>query len=122
MQLEEKCERITHQCLRQECPRITFPFAKNVIPLPFISLVQPEEHPPEVELLDKAFANMIPHHPMTMGTGGAEGRPIAIIEEDFQAAFLGKLARLNVEDDDAGLYDGGSKNSAQKSTAITYDV
>ena len=42
---------------------------------------------------------------MTMGTGGAEGRPVTVIEEDFQAALLGKLARLDVEDDDPGLCD-----------------
>jgi hypothetical protein len=42
---------------------------------------------------------------MTMGTGGAEGRPVTVIEEDLQATPLGKLARLNVEDDDSGLCD-----------------
>jgi hypothetical protein len=42
---------------------------------------------------------------MTMGTGGAEGRPVTIIEEDLQAALFGKLARLDVEDDDPGLCD-----------------
>jgi len=42
---------------------------------------------------------------MTMGTGGAEGRPITVIEEDLQAGLLGKLARLDVENDDPGLCD-----------------
>jgi hypothetical protein len=83
LQLEGKYEQVTHQCLRQELPCITFPLAKNVIPVPFIGLVQPEPHPPEVEFLYKAFANMLPHRQVTRGTGGAEGWPIAIIEEDF---------------------------------------
>jgi hypothetical protein len=42
---------------------------------------------------------------MTMGTGGAEGRPVTVIEEDLQTGLLGKLARLDVEDDDPGLCD-----------------
>jgi hypothetical protein len=42
---------------------------------------------------------------MAIGTGGAEGRPVAVIEEDLQAALLGKFARLGVEDDDPGLCD-----------------
>jgi len=40
---------------------------------------------------------------MTLGTGGAEGRPVTVIEEDLQAAPLGNLARLDMEDDDPGL-------------------
>jgi hypothetical protein len=40
---------------------------------------------------------------MTMGTGSAEGRPVTVIEEDLQAGPLGKLARLDMEDDDPGL-------------------
>ena len=42
---------------------------------------------------------------MTLGTGGAEGGPVTFIEEDLQAPLLGKLARLDVEDDDSGLCD-----------------
>jgi hypothetical protein len=42
---------------------------------------------------------------MTMGTGSAEGGPVTVIEEDLQAALLGKLARFDVEDDDPGLCD-----------------
>ena len=42
---------------------------------------------------------------MTMGTGGAEGGPVTVIEEDLQAALLGKLARLDMEDDDPRLCD-----------------
>ena len=83
LRLEEKYGKVTNQCLRQEWLRITFPLAKNVILVPFIGLVQPEPHPPEVEFLYKAFANMLPHRQVTRGTGGAKGRPIAIIEEDF---------------------------------------
>jgi hypothetical protein len=42
---------------------------------------------------------------MTLGTGGAEGGPVTVIDEDLQAALLQvvKLARLDVEDDDPGL-------------------
>ena len=42
---------------------------------------------------------------MTLGTGGAEDGPVTVIEEDLQAALLGKLARLGVENDDPGLCD-----------------
>lgn len=43
---------------------------------------------------------------MTMGTGSAEGGPVTVIEEDLQAALLGKkLARFDVEDYDPGLCD-----------------
>lgn len=42
---------------------------------------------------------------MTMSTGGAESRPVTVIEEDLQAAFLGKLARLDMEDNDPRLCD-----------------
>jgi len=42
---------------------------------------------------------------MTLGAGGAEGRPVAVIEEDLQAALFGKLARLDVKDDDPRLCD-----------------
>jgi hypothetical protein len=41
----------------------------------------------------------------TMGTCGAEDRPVTVIEEDLQATLLGKLARLGVENDDPGLCD-----------------
>ena len=48
---------------------------------------------------------MLPRCTVTLGTGGAEGRPVTVIEEDLQPGLLGKLARLDVKDDNPGLCD-----------------
>jgi len=49
---------------------------------------------------------MLPRRVVTVGAGGAEGRPVTTIKKDLQARSLGKLARFDVEDDDPGLYGG----------------
>lgn len=46
---------------------------------------------------------MLPRCAVTLCASGAESRPVAVIKEDFQATFLGKFARFDVEDDDPGL-------------------
>jgi hypothetical protein len=57
---------------------------------------------------------MFPLRPVTRGTDSAKGRPIPVIKENFQAAFLGKVSRFGVEDDDARLCDRGASKEASK--------
>lgn len=63
---------------------------------------------------------MLPRHMTTLGTCGAEDRPVTVIEEDLQATLLGKLARLGVENDDPGLC-GQDLQRVYQGAATTYD-
>jgi len=92
-----------HQSPRQERFYIILPLAKNDVILSFVGFVQPKPNPPKVDLLQKAFTNMLPRCAVTFCASGAESRPVSIIKEDFQATSLGELARFDVEDDDPGL-------------------
>lgn len=94
-----------HQSPRQKRFYIILILADDNILISFICLVQPEPYPPKIDFLQKAFTNVLPCRMTTTSTGGAESRPVTVIEKDLQAAFLGKLARLDVEDDDSRLCD-----------------
>ena len=96
---------MTHQSPRQERFCIVLPFTKDNVFISFICLVQPKPYPPKIDLLQEAFTNMLPRRTVTMGTDGAESGPVAIIEENLQATLPGKLARLDVKDDNPGLCD-----------------
>jgi hypothetical protein len=63
---------------------------------------------------------MLPRRAVTLGAGCTEGRPVAVIEKDLQAAPLGKLSRLDVKDDDPGLCDRDLQRGVQ-GAATTYD-
>ena len=64
---------------------------------------------------------MLPHRVVTVGAGGAEGRPVTTIKKDLQACSLGKLARFDGEDDDPGLC-GGIYIRIGSDVTTAYDV
>ena len=96
---------MAYQSPRQKRFRIILILAEDNILISFICLVQPEPYPPKIDLLQESFTNVLPRRMMTLSTGGAEGGPVTVIDENLQAALLGKLARLDVEDDNPGLCD-----------------
>ena len=110
-----------HQSSRQERFNIILPLANDDVLLSFVGLVQPEPHPPKVNFLQKAFTDVLPRRVMALSAGRAEGRPVAVVKKDLQAALLRNLARFNVEYDDPRLCSQRLDQVA-RNVASTYDM
>ncbi len=93
----------TYHSLFKERPRITLELGNNLFFVAVVIAVQAEPDTAEVKFLDEALANVVPLGIRASRLHSAKGRPISIVQQNFEARLLAKLALTDAEDDNASL-------------------
>ena len=99
----------THHALREKVFGVAFEFRYDILVRRLSPSINPQPNATEIELADEAFTNLVPCGVVAPCAGRGEARPVAIIKQDLEGAFLGQLARDDLED----KYTGFCERSAR---------